>query len=621
MLNPLFQIIGLSVFKFSLVLSIIEGIMYVFSFYFLNKLVRNKIILFLGFSAILFFTNLDFKLLTAFDCSFTFFPIRYIIPATLIFMSTLYVYKRSQIIYWLTFVIMGFFILWNPEIGMVCYLAWLAFNTYNDFYDEHGKINIRRLLLHWLFGIGIVFLVFGFYKLCIYAFYGTSPDFGLLFGYISIFAKIGMGLLPMTLVHPWNIEAVVLILGFTYCIVKWYKKEITPRTSLVFLTSVIALGFFVYFQGRSHNWAFSVSSMYGLVLLTILGDELWEHIKSINIIPLHALFVVFLFVISFSLFEIVFNLDKINELVYQNDDKSKQVDEEKRIENSTDFILKNSKEKEKIIVLTAGQYQGLYFDGHKRISAYNPGLQELVLYSDMDRLKSTLKDSSYNIFIEPKLCTVPYMVGPLAAVAATYEVKEVTPSIAMLTKQKITNHFETYFSNTSIQILHRKYENDTTGINLRIGDALGIKPIATGNEFSVEVLFNSRNQIYEYASLIGNMDDSSGFIIARILNSSNYFFGINGKGFALPAPNNEWVYCVMNVFPTHVDIYENGKISGTLALQTPMRQSLEKLFIGNSGYLRYYIGTISEIAVNNRVLDNNQVQSTWDEIAKSINGK
>ena len=375
MLNPIFHIIGLSVFKFSLVLSIIEGVMYFFSFYFLNKLVRNKVILFLGFSTVLFFSNLDFRVLTSFDCSFAFFPVRYIVPATLVFMATLYVHKRSQIIYWLTFAIMASFILWNPEIGMVCYLAWLAFNTYNDFYNENGRLNIKRIGLHWGAGIGMVILAFGFYKLCIYAFYGVSPDLGSLFGYIAIFTKIGMGLLPMTLVNPWNMEAVVIILGFTYSIVKFWRKEITPRVSLVFLTSVIALGFFVYLQGRSHNWPFAVSSMYFLLLLTILGDELWQHIKDRNVMPLHALFVIFLFLVSFSFFEILFNTDKINELVYQNDDKSKQADEEKRIENSIDFILKNSKEKEKIMILTAGQYQGLYFDGYKRVSGHNPGLE------------------------------------------------------------------------------------------------------------------------------------------------------------------------------------------------------------------------------------------------------
>jgi len=616
-LNLIFHFIGLDVFKFSFLLSLLTGLAFLFNFLFLKKYVSNKVILLLAFCSVVFLPYLDFKFLTPYDCSFATFPIRYIIPSTLILLAAVYAEKRSQAIYWVTFILMGFFVLWNPEIGIVSYAAWLAFNIYNDFFTGDGKANIKKILLHIISGVGVIVLVFLVFKGVFYIFYGAYPDLGSLFGLITAFANVGFGLLPMKLVHPWNLEAIVIILGFTYSIVKWLKKSIDPKTSVIFLVSVISLGFLVYFQGRSHNWSFAASCGFCMVLLAILGDELWIKIKNSNLVTLHLLFVVFLFGISFSFFEIIFNTDKINELIYQEDDKEKQQPEEDRIKSNTEFINKNSKEKEKIFLFTAKQYQGLYFDGNKRQSAFNPGFQDMFLNTDLVKLEERIRDSSYNIFLEPAFCNFYFMPRPLAAVAATYETQGASQTMAMLVKRK-TKVTPKIFLGRPDNVIHRKYNDDTAGIKLRINDALGVGPILLNTGFSVEALFYAKDQIYQYATLIGNTNDSSGFVIAKILNSPNYFFGINAKGISLPVDNNEWVYCVMDVFPDHFEIYVNGNKIGVSPLAAPFRQSPEKLFIGNGGFLRYYIGAISEIAVNDKALDNQQIEATWENIKGSM---
>ena len=136
--------------------------------------------------------------------------------------------------------------------------------------------------------------------------------------------------------------------------------------------------------------------------------------------------------------------------------------------------------------------------------------------------------------------------------------------------------------------------------------------------FAVEVLFNAKTQVYPYATLVGNMNDSSGFIIANVQNSSNYFFGINGKGAGLPVPNNEWVYCVMNVYTDHLELYLDGNLASSTPLAAPMRQSPEKLCVGDLGYMRYYIGAIAEVAVLNKPLDKTQVAATWEQIKAGV---
>ena len=620
-LNLIFHVIGLSVFKFTLVMALLTGLAFFFNFYALKQFVHNKVILFFGILTVIFFPYLTFKLGQNFDCNFAQYPIRYIIPSTLIFLASLYLKNRSKLIYWLTFGLLAFFTLWNPEIGLVSYLSWLVFNTYNDFYGTDGKFNFRKIAMHWAVGVGCIAVAFFMYKLLIAAFYGASPDLSLLFGTVLVFGKVGFGLLPMTLVHPWNLMAIVLIFGFLYPISRWQKKEITPRSSMILLTAVISVGFLVYFQGRSHNWQLSQSSGVSLILLTLLGDELWKTVKSNNILSLNMLFVVFLFAISFSFFEVLYDRDKITELVYQEDDKSKQAEEQARIESNAEFIQKNTHEHQKIYVFTARQYEGLYFDGSKRQAAFMPGLMDLFLNSDLSRLEKRIVDSSYDVFIEPAVCNFPFLMRPFAEVAATYETKSVNQTMALLQKRKNMVPVQSFFAPAGPAVFYKKYTDDTAGAASRTNDAMGVQPVALAGEFSIQALFSSKDQIFPYATIVGNMNDSSGFILARIINTPNFFFGINGKGVGFPLLANQWVYCVINVFPDHFEVFQNGNLINTYPLAAPMHASPEKLFVGNEGFMRYYVGAISEIAIVNKTMDKSLVQATWESIRQATGSK
>lgn len=616
-LNPVFQVIGLNVYKFTMVMAILLGLSFLLNMYSAKKFVNNSIILFLGMLAVVYFPFVEFKLGQAFDCNFAVYPIRYIIPSVLIFLTTLYLQKRSKLIYWITTVVMAFLVLWNPELGMVCYLAWLAVNIFTDLRDAEGKLNIKGVLMH-VGGIAVVVVaVFFIYKFLIQAIYGLSPDLGALFGTILIFGKVGFNLLPMQLVHPWNIMAIILLLGFMYSISKWYNKAVDAKASMIFLVSVLGLGYFFYFQGRSHDWQLAQSSGMTFLLLMLLADELWSKLKEHSVLALNAFFVLFLLIVSFPLFEMLYNTDKIKEMVYQEDAKSKEEQDMKRFDNNVAFINKNSQPHEKIHMIVPMQYQGLYFDGGKRVAAYNPGEMDLFLNSDITRFENNLINSAANIFIEPSLCPYPFLARPSATIAATYEYKAVNQTMAMLSKRKTKIPQGTFFNNTA-QLLHKKYSDDTAGIKRRINDAQGMAPLELNPEFSVEVLFNTKMQVYQYAALIGNMTDTSGFLIHNVLNSPNYFFGINGKGVTVPMPDNEWVYCVMNVYPDRVEVYKNGEQAGSFVLPKPMRPSHEKLFIGNIGFMHYYVGAISEISINNKAVDKAQIEMTWTQVKQQI---
>ncbi len=615
-LNPVFQLIGLNVFKFALLMSLLLGLTFVLNFIFLRHFVRNRALLFLGFASVLFFPYLDFKLLTIFDCLFSLYPIRYIVPSVLCFMAMLYFTKRSVKMYWATFIVSALFVLWNPEIGMVCYITWMLSTIYSDFYDEAGVIAAKRIARHAVNAIVVILGVFGAYMLLIYVAYGSWPDMSLLFSTIGYFGIYGVGLLPMSLIHPWNISVLVLLCGFMYSVSKWYHKEITPRATIFLLVSLIGTGYFVYFQGRSQNSNFSLSSGFTLILLVLLLDELWEKARRMNIPLFNFIFVPGLAIISFSYFEIILNAGKIKDLVYQEEDRKKHVVEENQLEEEMEFLLSNTVEKEKVLMFTVKKYQGLFFGGNKRISAFNPGLMDMFLRKDMARMEQTIIDSSAKVFMVRNMKLYEYLERSAGAIAATYEPKKVSKRFAILEKRKIRIPAKTFFVDREKVLLHRKYTDDTAGISMRINDAKGIDPLRPDSAFSVEALFYSLSQPLEYPTIIGNLADSSGFAIGYTDNK--FYFGVNALGATVGLRFNQWIYAVMNVYPHFTDIYVNGRMIARAPLNKAIRQSTLPVRVGAFKVFNYYIGPISEVAVSNKVLDSAQVAKTWEKISLSI---
>lgn len=612
-LNLIFQITGLNIVKFTLVLSLILGLAFTLNFFFLKRYVSNKIILFLGISSVIIFPYMGATfLLINFGAAFSFWPIRWIIPSVLFFLTGIYLVKKSPKIYFLTFIILGFAVLWNPEIGILCYMAWILINVYNDFYDEQKKINIKRMLFHIIMGITFFLAIFGSYKLMIYLAYGAVPDLSMLFTYMFLFGKTGFASLPMVLIHPWNIVSIIYMISLLYVIVKWLQKDITPKATIILLITVLGFGFFLYFQGRSHNFQFFNATIPCFFLLPMLGDMLWEHVKKKNILALNILFFIFIYITSFSFLDILLNTKKIKEQLSQKADKIKYKEEDDRIKNNERFILQNTEPNEKIHILTAWHYPALYFDGNKRRSAVNPSLLEMVLYDDLEHLEKNVSDSSFKIFFEPDFCNYFFMARPIAAVAARYEVEK--SNLSMFLLKPIENKIpETeFFRPDNSTLLHSKYTSDSSGIKARVNDAQGINTISLPQEFSVELLFHPQQQVYQYATLIGNMTDSAGLLIANEKGTDNYYFGINGRTYSIPMINKGWVYCVLNVFHDRMEIYQNGNLTHTLPLQQPYKDPNQKICIGNIGAFRNYLGQIAEVSINRRILSNNEVKGRWD---------
>jgi hypothetical protein len=388
------------------------------------------------------------------------------------------------------------------------------------------------------------------------------------------------------------------------------------------LVSVIALGYFLYFQGRSQDANFSLSSGFCLTLLILLGDELWKIVKVASVPLFNALFVVFLVFTSFSFMEIVAGHQKMLELVYQEEDKAAQAPTQGTDESVTDFITKKSVAKEKIIVLVQKKSQALFFDGNKRQSAFNPGFIDLCYMADADRFENILADSSFSVFMQPTEHTYSYQARSFAALAATYEFTAVNKNMVLLNKRKNKIPKKTFFTNTNQVIIHRKYGDDSAGIRLRINDNLGINtPVPFTQQFSVSTLFYLVPQMFPSATIIANTIDSEGFVIANVYNTSKMRFAVNNRSIELQPPVFQWVYCIMNVYPGYFEVYINGALYFRGLLSHPASTMAKRISVGNRGTAIDYhnfVGAIAEVAVANQVIDTNTIHDTWRQIQEAV---
>ena len=617
-LLPLFRITGLSVTTFSFTMSLLLGTSLLLNLWMMRKLVKDTTLFFLGFFTLVFFPYLSFKLLTVFDCIFSLYPIRYIIPSVTSILALLYFARPSRFRYYTTFTISSLFILWNPEIGLSCFIAWTFANVYAGFYKAEGRLNLKGMSSH--LGNAVTFFVLTLlgYKLSIYLAYGAWPTVGLLFNPIAYFARYGMGLLPMSLLHPWNISALTLLLGFIYAGTAWHHKKITPKSTMVLFLSLVGVGYFTYFQGRSQNSNYALSSGFSLIVLTILADELWTKIRHHRILALNALFVISLCCLSFSFIEIVYNAREIAALSDHNAAREAQASMQERIENNATFIENTTSEGEGIMVIAAKKLQPLLFNGNKRRSVFNPGFIDIFLNSDLDRFENVLIDSANKVYLDPNARIYGFMAPHMAAVAATREYATDNRTMVMLEKRKTRLPAKSFFAGSDL-IFHRKYTDDRASIKQRVDDAAGIQKVSPEGSFSISALFHTSLQFTDRPVIVGNLQDSSGFIIGGNNKPDAYVFGVNSSAISVAVPRNTWCYTVMNVSPTKIEVFINGRYMSARHIPMPIRRSTQKMAIGNLGDFHHFNGAIAEVAIIKGRMDSNAVRSLWQKMQPHIN--
>jgi hypothetical protein len=622
---PLLKITGLSVGNFSFIMACLIVLCFSNVFFTLMRTVNEKILALFGFCTIVFNCFLFSKIVTDFDIYYALFPLRWLFPLLLLSYSVLYLKKPSKIMYYSSFFVFSLGILWNPDFGSVTFISLVLFYSYLELKSPSLFHIALRLFKHAGCAAGAVVITFLSYMLIIKMFYGSVPDLLSQFSTFNILALVGFSMLPMPgTVHPWMLIGLIYCIGLTYAIQAVVRKNITTRSSLVMLVTVLGIGLFSYYQGRSHNGNLPACCLPAFILLTLFSDDLYTIYKSkkVFVVP----FALTLFVLSFSFFQILYDQKRICGLTWGKKDSALARQAKLHLEKNAAAIRAATQPGEKVFIFTAPYYLSQYFDLSGTCSIENPGIGELFLLSDYQRLLSRLAhNETTKVFFEPAVIEnlefdndIP---GILAALYDARRPADAGVKMLYLTKKKsLATHQEFLIKSVPGEILHIVPDNDLSEKLLWVQGMHG--GLATGQTFSIEMIFKPwfpiNSPLTNDPVLLTNRRDNTGFCFGRPDHAGpDYLFTTGGNGIMVPVAPAKWNYVCLERTDSTLRAFSGGSCVGTVPAGGAYRDSDGPLYLGSdrmdSGF---FFGDVWELKISRARLDEKAMAETMKKVKR-----
>ncbi len=282
LLAPLFAIVGFSVAKCTFVLGMLGAASLALIWWVLRQAVLRPGIAIVGMLAIVFNAWMMFHLLSVryhpnfVDPYFQYMPLRVVFPACAIALVWYFFRTQTKRVYWSGQLLLAIGLLWNFESGFVAQAAWLAALLFDACYAADWKARVRGAARHGASAIIATAAVAATYATIKFCYFGCWPDMRRMFEFQRLFYVSGFYMLPMHFSGAWQLVVLVYLTGLMQGAMALSAGDRHPRHTLVVMLSVLGLGAFSYYQGRSHELCLILCWWPAIVLLPIFLDELLD---------------------------------------------------------------------------------------------------------------------------------------------------------------------------------------------------------------------------------------------------------------------------------------------------------------------------------------------------------
>jgi hypothetical protein len=208
-----------------------------------------------------------------YDPYFQYIPIRTFGPSIIMLFFVLNETQSRKAIPFLGTFIVTFFLFWNIDTGSVSFLTWLLYLIYREFCLNQWKNLIKQVFSGILSGL----FAFSIYYLLIY---GYLPNIQNALDYQKIFYVSGYSNIPITAFQSWNILILFYFIGLCYSLLRLFEQNKAIKTKAIFVFSILGLGLFAYFQGRSHPWVLLAVTWPGFIVMGILAEIFFQRFKA-----------------------------------------------------------------------------------------------------------------------------------------------------------------------------------------------------------------------------------------------------------------------------------------------------------------------------------------------------
>jgi hypothetical protein len=397
---PLMRFTGAGVFN----ISIIMGILFVTAIYCIYRtafqMMRNRLLV-LGFALLIFYLfgmsvflhrHTTFKI----DPYFAYFPIRLFWPGVaLLCYYRLLADKRK---YWLPLygVISGIALLWNLDSGVALTGAAGAALFAELIFSKEKQAVLRRIVVFAGSALVTLLTVFGLIWLdC-----GDVPPVLTMLEYLGIFYRGGFTMLPMPAPPAaWCAVAGIYLLGLIVGIRQFMAKDFGIMAKMSIYLSVLGIGLFAYYQGRSHILNLPSVSWPAALLLFLYSDRLARLLRA-NLIDhkLKLLLLPVMFVTLGAAATFIFDLPRIGAGINRTVAGIAAMQQINPMEDNVRFILANAGDHKEVNILS--DMQGVYYaETGLRAGIKNFGVVEQLLISERERTLKELKQARIPLFI------------------------------------------------------------------------------------------------------------------------------------------------------------------------------------------------------------------------------
>lgn len=227
----------------------------------------------------------------------------------------------------------------------------------------------------------------------------------------------GFAMMYMPLFHPWNMVILMYVFGLFVSIRAVIEGENTYNSRIIFLLTILGVGVFSYYQGRSHDHVLPAVAYPATLLAVIFADQLltkWRAGKLLLPDKICVLVIMFFFVIALSVLLYSGKSLLIFKHVQQGFRSLITSDSIAALKVNIDFIKENTVFGEKVFIICEPNLDGIYYGNTgTRNAAQTPGSSELLLLEDVEKEARFLNHpNEYKLFIDFAYVP-PEMIGIL----------------------------------------------------------------------------------------------------------------------------------------------------------------------------------------------------------------
>jgi hypothetical protein len=252
--------------------------------------IKNRILALIGYFAIVFFM---FIIPLSFgEFYYAYQPHRIIFPALILLVGSLFVHAKNQIqkniLICIGYITACLSLIWNLDTGVVVTIAWCLLLLYTAALDYSLKswIFYKKAFITIVYTFLAAAASYGIIALITFEKSGIWISVNQCFFAQNIFYNYGFNMLPMPEAHPWVILVILYAIGLIISLrnIKFLDNDkmifARSRSSLYFFISIIGVGVFSYYQGRSADNVFLSVIWPGSIIAVMLLEDYYNRVMA-----------------------------------------------------------------------------------------------------------------------------------------------------------------------------------------------------------------------------------------------------------------------------------------------------------------------------------------------------